>query len=193
MRNRAAACEAPARADANADASCGPSRGEAAARCALRAQVKKDKLAAHRDAACGGRARADAKADTSCGPPPPGGCGPHGPGGPIQTLGRPARTDGPATIRNNGPSDSNPRQTRNRADGLATIRDSGPSPPEAADRIQPEAGPQPSGWACFRAARECSPPPGGGGCGLPVLTDRFGRQTVPPQPAEQTKGNEPFR
>ena len=126
MRNRAAACEAPARADAEADASCGPSRGEAAARCALRAQVKNDKLAAHRDAAYGGRARADAKADASCGPPPPGGCVPHGPGGPIQTLGRPARTDGPATIRNNGPSDSNPRQARSRADGLATIRDSGP-------------------------------------------------------------------
>ena len=33
---RAAACEAPARADAKADASCGPSRGEAAARRSLR-------------------------------------------------------------------------------------------------------------------------------------------------------------
>ena len=28
--------------------------------------------------------------DASCGPPPPGGCGPHGPDGPVQTRGQPA-------------------------------------------------------------------------------------------------------
>ena len=58
--------------------------------------------------------------------------------------------------------------------GLADAS-SGPSPGEAAARsvltdrpaasIPPKASPQPGGRACFRAARDCSPPPGGG-CGL---------------------------
>ena len=75
--------------------------------------------------------------------------------------------------------------------------------PASAASIPPEASPQPSGRACFRAVRGCSPPPGGG-CGLPiasqssssqntsamigcggllVLTDRFCRQAFPPQQA----------
>ncbi len=42
-----------------------------------------------RTAACGGPHEADLR-DASCGPPPPGGCGPHGPDGPILTLDLPA-------------------------------------------------------------------------------------------------------
>ena len=44
-------------------------------------------------------------------------------------------------------------------------------------RFLPEASPQPSGWACFRAARGCNPPPGGG-CGLPIAARSNLRATI---------------
>ena len=87
-----------ARTSGLADASSGPSRGEAAARCGsirnrkFRIQYSKlSKSFGHiwayilcRAAACG----AHAGSATNCGLPPGGGCGPHGPDGPISNSGQ---------------------------------------------------------------------------------------------------------
>ena len=62
--------------------SCGPLRP-------FRARMKNEELKVKNDlraAACGGHA----DSDTNCGPPPPPGCGPHGPDGPIPAQVKPA-------------------------------------------------------------------------------------------------------
>ena len=70
------------------------------------------------------------------------------------------------------------KQTRGAGLRGAKLRPAAPLRAQIQNSLRPaasiplEASSQPSGRACFRAARDCSPPPGGG-CGLPVLADRF--------------------
>ena len=63
------------------------------------------------------------------------------------------------------------KQTRGAGLRGAKLRPAAPLRAQIQNSLRPaasiplEASPQPSGRACFRAARDCSPPPGGG-CGL---------------------------